>query len=141
MIIKKSEINKDPQLAESARGDRKVMVTELYTQHESLLTATEWKAPDSNQKCSVLQSDNTEIAYFNQHAKQDKHYHKMGTEIYHVISGCMTISVDNNTHTLSPGDTIVVKPDEVHQILSTGQFLSMVITCQCGGASDKYIAD
>jgi mannose-6-phosphate isomerase-like protein (cupin superfamily) len=136
-VIFRLEASKsDPAL--QARGDRKILVTEIYAAKEEAVTESHWSHQASSGKCPVLLMGDTESAIFTQIAKQTRHCHKIGTEIYILLEGRMTIEVEGTDYTLSPGDTIVVSPGACHQIRHDGEFLCRVFTVNCGGGKDRY---
>lgn len=133
-------INADPALAPGARGARKLVVTEYFAGKEIPATNTVWIPPAVGAPCEVLKMEDTEIAHFTERAGQDRHFHKVGTEIYMVLEGAMTIEVDGTNYTLSQGDMIVVNPNSPHLVHhSPTPFLCRVVTVRCGGAKDKFV--
>jgi mannose-6-phosphate isomerase-like protein (cupin superfamily) len=126
----------DPAL--QTRGDRKIFVTEIYDAKEEAATESHWSYQASSGKCPVLLMRDTESAVFTQVAKQTRHCHKIGTEIYVLLEGRMIIEVEGTDYTLSPGDTIVVLPGAYHQVRRDGEFLCRVFTVNCGGGKDRY---
>lgn len=82
----------------------------------------------------------TEVAVFNQNAKQDRHYHNEGTEIYMVLEGKMETEVAGQNYLLVVGDMIVVNPGAVHEVKRNTNFICPVITVNCEGLSDKVQA-
>jgi mannose-6-phosphate isomerase-like protein (cupin superfamily) len=126
----------DPAL--QARGDRKILVTEIYAAKEEAVSESHWVHRTGSGKCPVLLMRDTESAVFTQVAKQTRHCHKIGTEIYVLLEGRMTIEVEGADHVLSPGDTIIVMPGAYHQIRREGEFLCRVFTVNCGGPNDRY---
>ena len=85
-------------------------------------------------------SAGTEIAVFNELARQDRHHHKVGTEIYIVVEGRMIIEIDDIHYPLSVGDMVIVNPGTVHEVKPAGtQFLCRVLTVNCKGDEDKYV--
>lgn len=138
-LIRREELKKDPSLQFGSRGARKVLVTEIYPEKEEEVLLSEGQI-HSHGKAPVQIMKDSEIAFFNQNASQDKHYHKEGTEIYTVLEGEMDINVEGQEYTLLQGDTIVVHPHAVHQIKSRNvPFLASVITINCHGVYDKFI--
>lgn len=129
-------VKNDPAL--QTRGDRKILVTELYPEKEELATQPYWRHSMPSGRCPVLVMPDTESAVFTQAANQTRHCHRIGTEIYVLIQGRMTIEVEGAHYTLAPGDTIVVMPGAYHQISREGQFLCRVFTVNCGGVADRY---
>lgn len=95
-----------------------------------------------------------EFAIFNNSTPQDKHYHKLGTEIYTLLEGEMEIEVnecfallslqvEQKLHTLTQGDTVIVNPGAIHLVHSKKDcwFLCQVTTIDCGGVRDKFVVD
>jgi mannose-6-phosphate isomerase-like protein (cupin superfamily) len=136
VLFKLEAAKNDPAL--QTRGDRKILVTEIYTAKEEVATETHWSHQASSGKCPVLQMRDTESAVFTQVAKQTRHFHKIGTEIYLLVEGRMTIEVEGTDYTLTPGDAIVVLPGAYHQIRPDCEFLCRVFTVNCGGGKDRY---
>ncbi|MBF0287846.1 MAG: cupin domain-containing protein [SAR324 cluster bacterium] len=140
LFIPIHSIKSDPALQPGDRGERKLLVTELYTTTEKQAEDIVWHPPATHKKCSVQVMGDTEIAVFNQHASQDRHYHKQGTEIYEVIEGIMKIFVEGDEYVLDPGDMMVVNPGAVHEVKPENTlFICRVVTVNCKGAQDKYI--
>lgn len=54
--------------------------------------------------------------------KQDSevHYHKRTTEIYYVLEGSGHIELDDETHPLSPGVAVLIKPGCRHRAVGSG---------------------
>jgi mannose-6-phosphate isomerase-like protein (cupin superfamily) len=129
-------VRNDPAL--QTRGDRKILVTELYPEKEEVVSETLWRHAMTSGKCPVLVMPDTESAVFTQDAKQTRHCHRIGTEIYVLIEGSMTIEVEGTDYTLASGDTIVVMPGAYHQIRREGRFLCRVFTVNCAGVADRY---
>ena len=97
---------------------------------------TAWRADPS--QCPVQRMPNTELAVFTHLAAQDRHYHKVGTEIYMVMSGTMLIEARGVNYHLAAGDMLVVNPGTVHEVMPSGtEFMSCVVTVKCKGKKDK----
>ncbi|MBI4854602.1 MAG: cupin domain-containing protein [Acidobacteria bacterium] len=140
LLIKLSAIKQDPALAPSARGARKLLITELFNEKENLAQEEIWQAPKIGEKCSVLLTKDFEMSVFNQTASQDRHYHKIATEIYLVIEGSMLIEVEKKDHLLFLGDSIVVNPGSVHLVKPNQEkFLCYVFALNCKGIEDKFV--
>jgi len=133
------EVVRDPALSAVGRGDRKVVVTSLWT-GERHASHAEWKAPGAGEDCPVLEEAGLEIAFFRETARQDRHWHERATEVYTVLDGRMKIEVDGRLWDLAARDSIVVRPGAVHFIPS-GQapFLCQVMVPFCAGPADKYV--
>jgi quercetin dioxygenase-like cupin family protein len=140
LLVKLSAIKRDPALDLKERGARKLLITELIENKEKLAQDEIWQAPEINEKCSVLLTKDFEMSIFNQAAKQDRHYHKLGTEIYLIVEGKMLIEVENKDYLLSLGDSIVVNPGSVHLVKpSQENFIAYVFSFNCKGVEDKFI--
>jgi len=48
------------------------------------------------------------------------HYHPVAEESYHILEGTATLTIDGETTTLSPGDSILIKPPQHHVIANEG---------------------
>ena len=135
-----AEIVRDHAVSADGRGDRKLVVTERWAR-ERATERSEWRAPDVGQACPVMEAPELEMAYFTEGARQDRHWHEQGTEIYTVLEGRMKIEVEGHMLELECRDSIVVRPPAVHYI-PPGQppFLCQVVVPFCGGAGDKFLA-
>ena len=140
LLVTKDVVELDGALKSGAQGYRKLLVTKPYPNEEEA-SNVKWSPPAEGEKCLVQVMADAEVAIFNQHAAQDRHYHKQGTEIYMVLDGNMVIDIQGDDYSLSSGDMIVVNPGTVHEVKPKGtEFLSRVVTLHCGGAEDKYIS-
>jgi mannose-6-phosphate isomerase-like protein (cupin superfamily) len=128
-----AENKRDPALA--MRGDRKLLVTEVYADKEAAATEIYWRP---GVPCPVQQMKDTESAIFTQAAKQTRHWHKIATEIYLLLEGVMTIEVEGSEYCLQPGDMMVVNPGARHNVCRDGEFLCRVITVNCCGVDDRF---
>lgn len=135
LLLTRRAVAADPALHFGARGARKHIVTELFDEKETEAVVPEWGSPAQGEKCRVVVASGLEMASFTEVTPQDRHYHKVGTEIYIVLAGTMRIEVDGLVFALELGDTLVVSPGAVHQVLvEEGDFfLTRVITGNCGG--------
>jgi mannose-6-phosphate isomerase-like protein (cupin superfamily) len=141
LFVSRKALKRDPALGPRGRGDRKILVTSVFPDAERQAEATEWDPPAGPEKCPVQLMNDAEVAAFNHTARQDRHLHKLGTEIYIVTEGEMLIEVEGVDYLLGPGDMIVVNPGAAHQVKpGRGEFLCTVVSINCGGAADKYPA-
>lgn len=116
------------------------MVTKHIPSSERIAEEVIWYAPEGAHKCPVQIMLDTELSHFNQQASQDRHYHKLATEIYMVLEGTMLIEVDGQDYSLAMGDMIVINPKTAHQVKpNEKEFLCRVIAVNSIGASDKII--
>jgi mannose-6-phosphate isomerase-like protein (cupin superfamily) len=136
LLVRLDEIKHD--LAMKTRGERKLVVTEIRDDKEEPAVAIEWGFAAESGKCPVQLMNNMESAVFCEKAKQDKHYHSLGTEIYLLLEGIMTIEVEGVDYRMTPGDMMIVNPGATHEVKREGAFLCRVITANSGGAGDKH---
>lgn len=142
LYISLDAVKSDPALAPGARGARKLLVTEIYTQKERPANQPIWEPPDGESLCPVQPTKDTEVAIFNERAAQDRHLHRVGTEIYIVLDGVMIIEVEDLPYRLEAGDMIVINPGACHEVKPAGtQFLCRVVTANCGGSADKFLCN
>jgi mannose-6-phosphate isomerase-like protein (cupin superfamily) len=140
LILRLDRTKDDPALRPGGRGARKLIVTELRENAESLPRHADWASSDAAGKCPVLVMPSTELAVFNETAPQDRHYHRKATEIYFVLEGQLLIEIEHVDHLLYGGDAIVVLPGAVHHIKPSGhRFLCRVISIDCAGPADKFV--
>lgn len=138
LLITLAAVKQDTALQAGNRGAGKILVTGLYPETEDEATEIVW-LPGSAKRQVQLTPD-IEVAIFTQHAAQDRHHHKLGTEFYSVIEGEMIIEIEGRPYTLAAGDMIVVHPGTVHQVKPAGsEFICRVISANCGGIADKHI--
>ena len=141
LLVKLELLKRDPALGPGKRGARKILVTELYPERETEVVKVVWNPPVGAERCPVQVTENIEVAIFTQNVVQDRHFHKIGTEIYTVLEGEMRIEVEEKDYVLLAGDMIVVNPGAVHEVKPEGtNFLCRVVTSNCIGSSDKYLA-
>jgi len=137
--IERQAILDDLSLTRARWGNRKLIVTEIYEKSEEEVSGDTWPVPLPGDRAGVYRMDNAEMSLFNEKAKQDRHYHKIGTEIYMPIEGIVYIEVEGKEYRLLEGDTLIVFPFSVHQVINReNRFLCRVITLNCGGKMDKY---
>lgn len=140
-IIPLKSIENDNLLKKEGAGSRKLLVTEIWDSIEEKTTERHWQAPNEGDMNQVLLTANIELGIFTHLASQERHYHKLGTEVYSVLDGEMDIKVDDSLYTLKRGDTIVVRPGTIHEILKTKPFLCKVINANCHGKIDKVLTE
>ncbi|MGO9145744.1 MAG: cupin domain-containing protein [Desulfomonilia bacterium] len=130
------ETKRDPAL--QTRGERKLLVTSVRADKEEEATEVVWSHATLSGKCPVQLTKGTESAVFTQLAKQTRHRHMMGTEIYLLLEGRMSIDVEGTEYRMKEGDMIVVNPGSFHEVKREGEFLCRVVTAISGGPQDKY---
>ncbi|MCR9095931.1 MAG: cupin domain-containing protein [bacterium] len=124
---------------EQARGDRKVVVTEIWPSAERTADSEDWRPASSGEATPVLESVDVEFAYFNERAKQDRHFHRRAYEIYTVLEGACEIEVEGRAYRLEAADSLVVCPGDRHEVLGgCGPFLAQVVVAPCAGVEDKF---
>ncbi|BAF69785.1 cupin domain-containing protein [Nitratiruptor sp. SB155-2] len=133
-------VKSDNAFLPGGRGTRKIIVTKTYSNKEEEVKTPLWKPPLKNEKCPVYRMNNVEMSFFTEQAKQERHYHKEGTEIYMVIEGEFIIEIENKIYRLYQGDTIIVPPFSIHHVKNEGnRYFCRMININCGGIEDKYI--
>jgi len=65
------------------------------------------------------------------------HYHKITTETYEVTKGTLTLFIDGVEHILQKGDTITIKPKQMHY--ATGNEAWIKVYSKPGWSSDDHI--
>jgi len=65
------------------------------------------------------------------------HYHKKTTEIYEIIKGQLTLTVNNKKYTLTEGDQHIIKPGQTHS--ATGNETWIKATSTPGWIPDDHI--
>jgi len=138
LLVNMDSFKNDPNLKVGSRGDRKLLVTTVF-KNESLIDTEDIWHPSIEKPNPVQKMVDTEVAIFNHYAEQDRHYHKIGTEMYMLLEGEMSIEVEEKVYNLLPGDMIVVNPESFHKVLSGTEFLCRVVTVNCHGSADKYM--
>lgn len=59
-----------------------------------------------------------------------RHYHRQQEEVYYILQGQGQMELDDEVHSVQPGDTVIIPPLTRHLIRNTGtQDLVMVVTC------------
>jgi quercetin dioxygenase-like cupin family protein len=141
IVVRKERVRQDPWLAVHGNNGRKVLVNHMYPTEEEPLQDTEWHL--GNDRVPVLETGigGIEVATFTQTARQDCHKHLVGTEIYTVLEGEMSICLEEDSEVkLEAGDELIVLPGTVHEVLAKGkQFLARLHSINCHGKQDKYV--
>ena len=135
LLVSFDETERD--LALQPRGERKLMVTRIFEESECEADDDIWHAAD---RCPVIKMEDTELATFTQRAKQTRHWHERGTEIYMVMKGNLRVLVEEKEYNLSELDMLIVKSGAKHKVQpkGEGEFLCRVINVNCGGCDDRY---
>ncbi|MCH9648664.1 MAG: cupin domain-containing protein [Deltaproteobacteria bacterium] len=140
LVVRLQEIQTDLSGEASQRGARKLLVTQVRSGKEREAESLDWTAPGPGAACEVLETQNLEIAVFDQTAAQQRHRHEFATEIYLVLAGRMEIEVEGDDHLLNCGDFIVVAPNSRHEVKVDGtEFLCQLISANCRGEADKHL--
>ena len=136
LLVTLEASKQDPAL--QTRGDRKVLVTDIRPDTEQESADVLWRAPLPPAQCPVVVMRDTELAIFTERAKQTRHCHKIGTEIYTLLEGEMTMEAAGELYTLQPSDTLVVKTGVWHEVKRVKKFVCQVVTVNCAGAKDRH---
>jgi mannose-6-phosphate isomerase-like protein (cupin superfamily) len=57
------------------------------------------------------------------------HYHRLTEEIYYIVQGAGTMTIDGHKREVAAGDAIAIPPGAVHQILNSGRELLSFLCC------------
>jgi len=68
--------------------------------------------------------------------KNQAHYHKDRTEVYHIIEGSGKIILNNEEITVNSGDTILINPNVKHQI--EGKNIKVLVICSPPFTREDY---
>jgi mannose-6-phosphate isomerase-like protein (cupin superfamily) len=69
-----------------------------------------------------------------------EHYHTEAEEVYYVLSGHGGILVDGETHTIKPGDVVIIAPGERHKVWQEGDGnLVLLVTCVPAYSVDEVV--
>lgn len=140
-IITGEAVEADRALLPGERGARKlVSVTPPFEGKEREADDELWRAGQTGELTPILIADNWEVAIFNEVTKQDRHLHRVGTEIYFVREGDVKIEVEGEVYDLISGDILMVMPGSAHEVLREGKFLIQLVCVNCGGPGDKFPA-
>jgi quercetin dioxygenase-like cupin family protein len=132
---------------EKKNNGRKVLINELFPSKEFPIQNPLWHFGPTDGKTPVLGTGfgGVEIATFTHEAGQDRHKHLIGTEIYTVLEGKMSIRAEDQDPDieLEAGDEIVISPNTIHEVINKGatKFLCRVHSINCYGDRDKYVED
>lgn len=59
-----------------------------------------------------------------------RHYHKVSEETYYILSGQARLVIDETEFTLSPGQSCLIMPGEVHQVFNDApDDLAFLVVC------------
>ncbi len=63
-----------------------------------------------------------------------RHYHKKTTEVYHLISGELTLEIkekgkEEKKVQLKSGDALVLQPYDIHKIVKASSNNELIVTC------------
>jgi mannose-6-phosphate isomerase-like protein (cupin superfamily) len=66
------------------------------------------------------------------------HHHTVADEVYFVQSGRGQVRVDGDTREVGAGDTIIIRPGQVHKVTNTGpNDLVLIVSCAPAYAVDE----
>lgn len=70
----------------NARGDRKILVSEIRSGSERLSTSDSWSPPSPGELAAFLLCSELEFAFFTEVATQTRRFHIVAYEIYTVLA-------------------------------------------------------
>ena len=72
-----------------------------------------------------------------------KHSHSQFLEIIHIITGCVIYEINQKHYRLTPGDTLVINPQQIHRISESSKTLSAIVlginNLQIQGLAPNYL--
>ena len=72
-----------------------------------------------------------------------KHSHNQFLEIIHIIKGCVIYEINQKHYRLTPGDTLVINPQQIHRIADSSKNLSAIVlginNLQIQGLAPNYL--
>ena len=69
-----------------------------------------------------------------------EHYHTEAEEVYFVIEGQGGLRVDGETHSIGPGDVVVITPGERHKVWQEGEGdLVLLVSCVPAYTVDEVV--
>jgi mannose-6-phosphate isomerase-like protein (cupin superfamily) len=76
-------------------------------------------------------------------AKTTRHYHPRTEEIYYILEGNASMSIDGETRKVGPGDAIAIPPGAEHEIANIGDRTLRFLCCCAPGYqhADTVLAD
>jgi mannose-6-phosphate isomerase-like protein (cupin superfamily) len=69
------------------------------------------------------------------------HYHSNADNIYYVLGGTGSVTVDGKSFDVGPGDTLFIPANESHDVSNTGADDLRLIECKVPADSDFIIVD
>jgi mannose-6-phosphate isomerase-like protein (cupin superfamily) len=82
---------------------------------------------------SCIRQQSLAEARLNPGAITAAHFHRLTEEIYYIVQGTGTMTIDGQRRDVGPGDAIAIPPGAVHQILNSGNE-SLAFLCCCAPA-------
>src|SRR5262245_51839102 len=68
-----------------------------------------------------------------------RHYHKVSEETYYILKGQARMIIDGHEFTLSPGQSLLIMPDEVHQVFNDkAETLEFLVICAPPWTPDDF---
>jgi mannose-6-phosphate isomerase-like protein (cupin superfamily) len=68
-----------------------------------------------------------------------RHYHKVCEETYYILKGRATMVIDDHHFTLSPGQSCLIMPGEVHQVFNKeAEDLEFLVVCAPPWTADDF---
>lgn len=123
-------------------GSQKVIVSSpLHPGEVAPPPDVEWSPLTASGARPVFQAPALDLAVFDHRAAQQRHRHHLGTEIYWLLDGGLTLEIDGQAHALSAGDMAIVNPGAAHLVSSHAHFLACALTIDSIAGADKFPAD
>lgn len=146
LVVQGADLAQDPQLAGTTQvrgktGYRKLVVTNPHRTKEEIACEREWRPPSATGPCPVAVDTHIEVSRFTDERDQERHYHPIGSEVYFVITGAMSIWVKGEIHEIEAGGMIYIPPMTIHEVLQNTSFQAWVVTSKPHGSGPKVIVE
>lgn len=104
-----------------------------------------FKSPICGFLINVVKTKDFGIVKANNIGITGKHYHKKTTEVYHLLSGELTLEVKEKGKKqkkiqLQSGDVLVLQPFDIHKIIKASDKNELIVTCVPDWRKDDEIS-
>ena len=105
---------------ETHQGDEDIQEKRFQIAHFGEIAPT--PCPCGQSRRAFMNEENQVASMHLVEIKKDseKHYHKQTTELYYILEGEGEMELDGETHALSPGMAILIKPGCRHRAVGEG---------------------
>ncbi|MFH1855217.1 MAG: cupin domain-containing protein [bacterium] len=139
LVVTPEAIRRDPAWAEGGRHARKLLSITPPFPSECIAQDMGWEPGTDGTKTPIVLTEDFECAIFESGAKEDRHVHKLATEVYYVIEGILTLEINDERREYRPGTLVFVFPGTVHEVICQGYYRVVLFCSHCGGPADKQV--